>query len=158
MDALLEGKLEVDDGGCLRVNDYLIVWPYGFDLTGNPTVIDSTGKPIASVGYKIKVGGGEVSTQYDDEIEYLSGFSAQLPNDRCLGPYWIASPDVEVTIGLEKFQEQMAIERAIYHLSYPVTIVEVKKLECDGCFSVILQRDDNQKQFTITLENWKIAN
>lgn len=51
-----------------------------------------------------------------------------------------------------------AIEIATAHLSYPTTIIEVKELECSGCFSVTLQRDDNQQQFTITLNDWKITN
>ncbi|RZB32844.1 MAG: hypothetical protein AEth_00190 [Candidatus Argoarchaeum ethanivorans] len=54
--------------------------------------------------------------------------------------------------------QKRAVEIATAHLSYPTTVIEVKELECYGCFSVILQRDDNQKQFSITLENWKIAN
>lgn len=54
--------------------------------------------------------------------------------------------------------QERAVEIATGHLSYPTTIIEAKELECDGCFSVILQRDDNQQQFTITLDNWKIAN
>jgi hypothetical protein len=58
----------------------------------------------------------------------------------------------------ERSQEQRAVEIATAHLSYPVTIIEVKKLECQGCFSVKLQRDDNQRQFTIVLDNWKIKN
>lgn len=53
--------------------------------------------------------------------------------------------------------QERAVEIATAHLSYPTTIVEVKKLECYGCFSITLKRDDNQRQFTITLNNWKIA-
>lgn len=56
----------------------------------------------------------------------------------------------------ERSQEQKAVEIATAHLSYPVTIIEVIKLECEGCYSVKLQRDDNQRQFTIVLDNWKI--
>ncbi len=55
-------------------------------------------------------------------------------------------------------EEQRAVEIAIAHLSYPVTIIEVKKLECQGCFSVKLQISDNQHQSTIVLDNWKIKN
>ena len=53
--------------------------------------------------------------------------------------------------------QKRAVEIATAHLSYPTTIVEVKKLECYGCFSITLQRDDNQRQFTIMLDNWKIT-
>ena len=55
-------------------------------------------------------------------------------------------------------EQQRAVEIATAYLSYPVTIIEVKKLECQGCFSVKLQRDDNQRQFTIVLDNWEIKN
>ena len=58
----------------------------------------------------------------------------------------------------EKSQQQRAVEIATAHLSFPVTIIEVKKLECLGCFFVKLQRDDNQRQFTIVLDNWEIKN
>ncbi len=54
--------------------------------------------------------------------------------------------------------QKRAVEIAVAHLSYPTTIVEVKKLECYGCFSITLQRDDNQQQFIITLNDWKITN
>lgn len=55
-------------------------------------------------------------------------------------------------------EQQRAVEIATAHLSYPVTIIEVKKLGCQGCFSIKLQRDDNQNQFTIVLDNWEIKN
>ena len=51
--------------------------------------------------------------------------------------------------------QKRAVEIATLPLSYPTTIVEVKELECSGCFSVTLQRDDNQRQFTIMLDDWK---
>ncbi|MFZ2411011.1 MAG: hypothetical protein WAW23_05535, partial [Candidatus Methanoperedens sp.] len=57
-------------------------------------------------------------------------------------------------------EQQRAVEIATAHLSFPVTIIEVKKLECQGCFSVqLLQlQGDKQRQFTIVLDNWKIKN
>ncbi|MDW7727590.1 MAG: hypothetical protein SCH70_10885 [Candidatus Methanoperedens sp.] len=88
--ALLEGKLLLEDG-CLRVDDnynsYLPVWPYGFSLNTDgdvvTEVIDATGHPVARVGDKIKLGGGEIPH------EYIVQYSAELPSDRCSGPYWI---------------------------------------------------------------------
>ncbi|MFH1126745.1 MAG: hypothetical protein ABIG84_08085 [archaeon] len=53
--------------------------------------------------------------------------------------------------------QKRAVEIAIAPLSYPTTIIEVKKLDCPGCFSITLQRDDNQHQFTIALNDWKIT-
>lgn len=54
--------------------------------------------------------------------------------------------------------EQRAVEMATAHLSFPVTVIEVKKLDCPGCFAVKLQRGDNQRQFTVTIDDWKIKN
>lgn len=92
MTALLEGELVLEDG-CLRVDDdydnYLLVWPYGFSLsTGGGEVIqiiDDTGQPIARVGDRVKVGGGECVKP----CEHIAQYSAELPSDHCSGPYWI---------------------------------------------------------------------
>ncbi len=85
--ALLEGKLVLEDG-CLRADNYLLVWPYGFSISADGKVIqivDNTGKPIARVGDKIKLsgGGGEMPR------EIIANYSKELPSDRCSGPYWI---------------------------------------------------------------------
>lgn len=85
MAALLEGEL-VQINGCLRVNNYLLVWPYGFSVSTNGEVIqinNNTGKPIALVGDKVRVGGGEMPG------DYIANFSVELPSSRCSGPYWI---------------------------------------------------------------------
>jgi len=93
MTALLEGELSLEDG-CLRVSDrgydnYLLVWPYGFSLNtdenGVIQVIDDKGQPVARVGDKVKIGGGECVKP----CKGISNYSAQLPSDRCSGPYWI---------------------------------------------------------------------
>lgn len=85
MDAKLAGELVLKDG-CLRVGDDLIVWPYGFSVsTENEVtrVIDNNGQPIIRVGDKIELGGGEMPD------ESIAQYSAELPSDRCSGPYWI---------------------------------------------------------------------
>ncbi len=90
MTALLEGKLALEDG-CLRVSDrgydnYLLVWPYGFSLStegGVIQIMDDTDRPIVRVGDELKVGGGEIPD------ERIAKYSAELPSDRCPGPYWI---------------------------------------------------------------------
>ena len=91
MTADLKGELALEDG-CLRVDtgyeNYLLVWPYGFSLStegGVIQIMDDTGRPIAHVGDKLKVGGG--GGEMVGEI--IAGYSAQLPSDRCSGPYWI---------------------------------------------------------------------
>jgi len=85
MTAILEGEL-VQINGCLRVDNYLLVWPYGFSISTNGEVIqinNNTGKPIALVGDKVKFGGGEKPS------DYIANFSGELPSSRCSGPYWI---------------------------------------------------------------------
>ncbi|OQX21476.1 MAG: hypothetical protein BWK75_03035 [Candidatus Altiarchaeales archaeon A3] len=99
MDALLSGKLEVvDEGGCLRVGGYLLVWSYGFSASISSKdktihILDDKGNFIAQVGDKIKVGGGECAGCTSKDVAKIS---AQLPNERCPGPYWIVAPDVKV--------------------------------------------------------------
>ena len=97
MEALLVGELVIEDG-CLRVDDDLLVWPHGFSLSIEGEVIqviDGTGQPIARVGDKVEVSGGEVGTSELPE-GYLSEISAQLPSDCCLGPYWIIGEEISV--------------------------------------------------------------
>jgi len=95
MDALLEGKLELDNG-YLRVkyfdDNYLLIWPHGFSLhiEGKEIhVIDSDGQLVARVGDQIKVGGGEAPAE---KVEEYTGKS--LPDNRT-GPYWIVSEVIE---------------------------------------------------------------
>jgi hypothetical protein len=100
MTALLEGELVLEDG-CLRVNydddydNYLLVWPYGFSLSTEGDVIqviDDTGQPIARVGDRVKIGGGECIKP----CEHIAKYSAELPSSRCSGPYWIVGVVGEV--------------------------------------------------------------
>lgn len=90
----------------------------------------------------MKITTGECTSDFSEKI----GFSC-VKEDQCIKKFI-----------KERSQEQRAVEIATVHLSFPVTIIEVKKLECQGCFSVKLQRDDNQYQFTVILDNWKIKN
>lgn len=96
MDALLEGKLVLDNG-YLRVknlNDsYLLIWPNGFSISieGDETqVIDSKGHVVAHAGDEITVGGGEISGERAREIigDLIDNHS--LPDDST-GPYWIVA-------------------------------------------------------------------
>jgi len=85
MDAELVGELVLEKG-CLRVDDDLLVWPHGFSVSTEDRVtqiIDNNGQPIMRVGDKIKLGGGEMPS------EHIAQYSADLPSDRCSGPYWI---------------------------------------------------------------------
>ncbi len=87
MDAELVGELVLKDG-CLRVDNYLLVWPHGFSVStenGVVKIIDNNGQPIMSVGDKVKLGGG--GGEMPDER--IAQYSAELPSARCSGPYWI---------------------------------------------------------------------
>lgn len=71
-------------------------------------------------------------------------------------PFWRLIPGYMERVVPELTNDQKrAVKIAVAPISYPVIIIEVKKLECDGCYSVKLQRSDNQRQFTVTLEGWK---
>jgi len=95
MDALLEGRLELDNG-YLRVkyfdDNYLLIWPHGFSLHTEGEeiqVVDSEGQIAARVGETIKVGGGEIPAKFAEFIaEEVIGRS--LPDD-CAGPFWKVS-------------------------------------------------------------------
>ena len=78
MSALLKDELVIDKDGCLRAGGCLLIWPYGFSLkneSGVIYVIDDNSQPIASVGDKIKIGGGETPGAHEW--------------GRCPGPYFI---------------------------------------------------------------------
>ena len=54
--------------------------------------------------------------------------------------------------------EKHAAQIVVAPLSYPVTIVEVISQGCENCFLVKMQRNDNQKQFSVNMNNWKVTN
>ena len=94
MEALLEGRLELDNG-YLRVkyfdDNYLLIWPHGFSLRTEGEeiqVIDSNGQVFACVGDKIRVGGGEKTGEKAKEFIEKYIVEQPLPDD-CLGPYWV---------------------------------------------------------------------
>ena len=83
--AQLQGILTMD-GGYLRVNDNLIIWPYGYSLdtdNGEIWIISDEGQPVAKVGDSIQMGGGGSSASF---VEEKIGHS--LP-EGCEGPFWL---------------------------------------------------------------------
>lgn len=56
-----------------------------------------------------------------------------------------------------KTDEKKAAGIAVAPLSFPVTVVGVEKQECEGCYNITLQRNDNQERIKINLKNWGIA-
>jgi hypothetical protein len=84
---LLEGKLEIDADGCLRVNDYLILWPYGYSYrveNEDILIIDERGNIAAHVGDNVGVGGASGYLSNDKLVQPLS--------EDCEGPFWLADP------------------------------------------------------------------
>ncbi len=57
-DALLSGTLR-SVGGCLGIDDYVVVWPHGTKVRrGDPLTVKVPGLPWAALGEKARVGGG----------------------------------------------------------------------------------------------------
>lgn len=64
----------------------------------------------------------------------------------------------EITEDLKK-AAKMAVEISSYH---SLTVIEVLKMDCEGCFAIKLQRnnieDPKNEYYTVRLENWKFVN
>ena len=85
MAALLSGKLVIKNG-YLRVNDNLILWPYGYSpkLENNQIfVLNDKAQPVAQVGDSVRVGGGVISASFAEEK-----IGQKLP-DGIDGPFWL---------------------------------------------------------------------
>jgi hypothetical protein len=90
--ALLSGELVIDDNGCLRVFNYLILWPYGytFEMEGNDIwVVNEEEVRVAKVGDKVRMGGGEIPPDFAEEK-----IGQALPED-CAGSYWLVAFSIE---------------------------------------------------------------
>lgn len=76
----LSGELLLDDDGCLRIGNYLIIWPPDVYLREEPLrLVDSDLEDIVPVGETIQVTGGEKSS---DDYRYFDN------KVHCSGPYW----------------------------------------------------------------------
>lgn len=96
MDALLTGEL-VEVNGCLRVNaletgsSFLLIWPPHFTRTtesGITQVRNESGKVIIRVGEKVRISGGEVPSEFIQELS-----DQPLPRE-CPEPYWIVGDEI----------------------------------------------------------------
>lgn len=82
MQALLVGKLS-KEGNCIKVNENLIVWPFGFSVKEERNAIkifNDKGRVIATVGDTVKLGGGQVEANQPN---------SEYQNADCKGPFWI---------------------------------------------------------------------
>ena len=86
--ALLLGKLYIDINGYLRINDTLVIWPYGYSYRvegTNTLIIDKRGNLAVRVGEDVKIGGGYMDAIGNDRL--------MEPHPEVWeGPFWLASP------------------------------------------------------------------
>ncbi|MGB3716033.1 MAG: hypothetical protein WA996_16530 [Candidatus Promineifilaceae bacterium] len=76
----LTGELQIDEDGCLRLEQYLIIWPPGIYLREEPLRIVGSGiEDSALVGGTIQLTGGEKSA---DDYRYFDNKVS------CSGPFW----------------------------------------------------------------------
>ena len=93
MDALHEGAVVRDGGGCLRLggpDPATVVWPFGFRLVsdgGALIILDADDRTVGRIGDAFRLGGGEVSFLYDQLG--LSDEVRRQAERRCSGRYWI---------------------------------------------------------------------
>lgn len=98
--ALLVGELILIDN-CLRINDknsdtsYLPIWPPDFTVMFDEhnviQINNGIGETVATPGYEISTGGGEVPDVHVN----------QQIRDACSGPYWVIGEWVSPPISIE---------------------------------------------------------
>jgi hypothetical protein len=91
-------------------------------------------------------------------ITVYDGITASLPGIEKKCELWSGKSFIKLGEVQLDSEQRRAVGIAVAPISYTVTVLEVNKLECQGCFSIRFQRNDNQNQFTITLNDWKIIN
>lgn len=93
MDALFQGRLVLDDRGCIRLGSEdgaTVVWPHGFTAertVEGVSVRDADGALFGRVGEELSFAGGEVATLHEG-----MGFTEDdrnLATQHCPGRYWI---------------------------------------------------------------------
>ena len=98
MQALLSSEPErllVDENGCIRIKNYLIVWPHGFKAisrNNNMAIVDNEGEVVANIGDQVTVSGGECSGCSLDDIKKITGTD---PNPQCEGIYWMVGNEIK---------------------------------------------------------------
>ena len=94
MEALYEGRVEIDQAGCLRLagdpDRHTVVWPFGSRLARDKVslvVLDREGREVLRVGHLTRLGGGEVPDVPGTEV--LTPEMAEAARIRCPGRFWI---------------------------------------------------------------------
>jgi hypothetical protein len=89
MDLLLQGKLELNEAGYLRVGDALILWwhGYSYEIVDNDIwILNEDGQRVARVGDDVRLHGGFIP-----EYVVEQKIGQPLPED-CEGPYFLMGP------------------------------------------------------------------
>jgi hypothetical protein len=84
----LEGKLDIDNNGYIRIGEDMIIWPYGYSYKvegGETFILDERGNLAAQVGENVMLGG------YSSN--YVGNESLVQPHPSIWdGPFWLANP------------------------------------------------------------------
>ena len=101
MMAEISGKLVLDDGGSLRMEEHpghidtVPIWPAGFELDtrgDEASVLDEEGRVAARVGEKVYMGGGGIP---EDRVTLADERMLRELFERCPGEYWIVGSEVK---------------------------------------------------------------
>ena len=95
MEALYQGRVQLDQEGCMRLSDdpagHTVVWPFGSRLARDQAslvVLDSRGVEVGRVGHLLALSGGETHDIAGSGV--LSGGLLGAALERCPGPFWIS--------------------------------------------------------------------
>ena len=84
----------------------------------------------------------------------------QTDEHGCLGPAGYSwNDDVNACIRNWELNDEQknASKVATSHLSFPVTIIEVNKLDGEGNYALKIQRNDNREILNVMISNWTSA-
>jgi hypothetical protein len=93
MEALFQGKVIKDEGGCLRLqapDDATVVWPYrsALDVRGDGQwIVGADGRDLGKIGGDFRFGGGEVPYLHEGLGFHEPSITEIM--DRCPGRFWI---------------------------------------------------------------------
>ncbi|MBT9254300.1 hypothetical protein KMZ32_01155 [Phycicoccus sp. MAQZ13P-2] len=90
-DALLSGRL-TDVGGCLGVDETVVVWPAGTSVTTDgPATVHVPGRPSAALGDPMEVGGGVALEPGEERTDHRVA-GVVVPAACAAQGVWVASP------------------------------------------------------------------